>query len=296
MTSRNRKAVAEYGLSMLFILPSLALFVPFVLFPIVNTLQISFYRWNGIEAVRRFAGFTNYLEAFREPRFLRSLSNTGIWVLLHIVLACGTALFLAFQIARIRRGQVIFRTVLFLPNVIALPISAVIWGMMYNPNWGIIKRTLVVMGLGGYAPNWLGNPNLALYSIGFASAWQAYGYYLVLYLAGLQNIDEALYEAAELDGARTRHVFFSITIPSLRNVMTFVLSMAIINGLSGFATVWTMTQGGPAYATYLLTLYVYTAAFGEYNYGLAMVGGVVLGILIVTITVCFNALRARLNA
>jgi raffinose/stachyose/melibiose transport system permease protein len=293
MRHKANDSFGTYPISIFFILPTLLLFLPLVILPIFDTIITSFFAWDGVSPSRQFVGIANYFHAFNEPRFIRSLVNTGIWVILHMALACGTALLLAFYIMRIQLGKTLFRTLLFLPNVIALSISAVIWGMMYSPTFGVVNSVLKVIGLSHLAVSWLGDPNLALYAISIASAWQAYGYYMVLFIAGLQNIDQSMYEAAYIDGANSRQLFIYVTIPMLGSILTFVLSMAIINGLKGFATVWAMTQGGPEYSTYLLTLYIFKTAFGEYNFGLAMTGGVVLGGLIVLITVVFNRLRTK---
>ena len=132
-----------------------------------------------------------------------------------------------------------------MPNVIALSVSGIIWTLIFNPQMGMLNGMLDALGLSSLKASWLGDPKITIYAISFASSWQAYGYYMTLFLAGLQNIDVDLYEASDLDGANKFDQFIHITIPGLQNVFSFVFSMGIINGLKGFSTVWVMTQGGP---------------------------------------------------
>lgn len=291
--SINTKELKDYGISLLFILPSLIVLLLFVLIPIFQTLEISFFKWDGISPTREFVGLTNYGLTFSLPQFQKALSNSFIWAVMHIIFACGTGFVLAFLISRVSRGKTFFRTVLFFPNVVALSVCAVMWAMLYNPQFGFVNGLLDNIGLGSLKQQWLSNPDIAIFSISIASSWQAYGYYMVLFLAGLQNIDITLYEAARIDGANSVQQFRYVTIPGLRNVFTFVLSMAIINGLKGFATVWTMTQGGPEYSTYLPALFVFRKAFVEYDFGVAATGGILLGALIIVITVIFNYFRDK---
>jgi raffinose/stachyose/melibiose transport system permease protein len=187
----------------------------------------------------------------------------------------------------------LFRNVLFVPNIIALSVSGVVWTLIYNPQMGLLNSLLKAVGLSALKRTWLGDPGITIFAISFASSWQAYGYYMTLFLAGLQNIDTDLYEASNLDGANKFKQFLYITIPGLRNVFSFVFSMGIINGLKGFSTVWVMTQGGPGSSSFLLTLYGYVKAFRENNFGQSMVSGITLGVMIIFLTRLFNYFRDR---
>ncbi len=290
----SRKAAAkEYLVSILFVLPSLVLLIYFVLIPTVRTVLISFYKWDGVNPVMQFVGVDNYKYVFLDPRFHQSIINNFIWAGMHLIFACCFGFILAYFISRIGRCKSLFRNVLFVPNIIALSVSGVVWTLIYNPQMGLLNSMLKAVGLSALKRTWLGDPGITIFAISFASSWQAYGYYMTLFLAGLQNIDTDLYEASNLDGANKFKQFLYITIPGLRNVFSFVFSMGIINGLKGFSTVWVMTQGGPGTSSFLLSLYGYVKAFRENNFGQSMVSGITLGVMIIFLTRLFNYFRDR---
>jgi raffinose/stachyose/melibiose transport system permease protein len=295
LVNKSRRDIQEICISIGFVAPTTILLIVFVLFSIIWTIRISLNKWDGIMPIMNFVGLNNYLTMFKLPQFQRALINNFIWTIMFLVFACGTGFLLAFLISRLSRGIAFFRTVLFLPNIIALTLAAIMWAQIYNPSYGILNRFLITMGLDFLARQWLAEPSIAIYAIAMTNCWHAYGYYMVLFLAGLQGIDASLYEAAIIDGANDRQQFIHVTIPGLRNVLTFVLSMALINGLKGFAAVWAMTQGGPEYATNLISLFVYKKAFLENDYGVASSAAVVLGIMIMALTILFNIIRERLN-
>ena len=292
---KRRRSRAEIVTSVAFVLPAVLLLATFVLFSIVWTVRISLNKWDGLMPQMQYVGMSNYTSIFAMPQFRTALKNNFIWAAVHIVFACGVGLILAFLISRLKRGLAAFRTILFLPNVIALTIAATMWAQIYNPSYGILNRFLKAVGLGALAKQWLADPSIVLYATAVVSCWQAYGYYMVLFIAGLQGIDVSLYEAARVDGANNYQQFIHVTIPGLRNVLVFVLSMALINGLKGFATVYAMTGGGPAYTTYLMSLFVYKKAFTEFDFGAASAAAVVLGILIIILTLIFIVVGERLN-
>ena len=283
----------EWIASLVFLLPAFVLLVNFVILPTIQTVRISFYQWDGVNPSMKFIGLENYRRVFSDPRFLLSIKNNFIWTALHLVFACTYGFILAYLISRIRYGQTIFRNALFMPNVIALSVSSIIWALIYSPQIGLLNQLLNALGLSSLKHNWLGEANITIYAISFASSWQAYGYYMTLFLAGLQNIDNDLYEASALDGANKFTQFIHVTIPGLRSVFTFVFSMGIINGLKGFSTVWVMTQGGPGTSSYLLTLYGYVKAFRENDFGQSMVSGLTLGLIVILITRTFNYFRDK---
>ena len=293
MSVSQKNAIKEYSASILFILPSFILLLLFVVQPTINTVLISFYEWNGINPTMEFVGLDNYRAVFSDPVFHRSITNNFIWMMMHLIFACLFGFIIAYIVSRVRVGRAIFRNVLFLPYIIALAISAVIWSLIYHPHIGLLNSLLEIMGLPGLRRAWLGDPVITIYAVSIASSWQAYGYYMTLFLAGIQNVDVELYDAASIDGAGKIKQLIHVTIPGLRNVFTFVVSMGIIAGLRGFATVWIMTRGGPGTSSYLLTLYGFVKAFVEQNFGQSMVSGLTLALMIVVIIFTFNHIRER---
>jgi raffinose/stachyose/melibiose transport system permease protein len=274
-------------------LPALCFYVAIILIPLLVSVQLSLYDWDGMMPTMDFVGFSNYTALWSEPRFLKSLLRTLIWWVLHVLFAVGGGLVTALLIAQVGRGQSVFRTLSFLPHVLSLSVVGIIWAQLYHPTIGFINLTLKNAGLGFLTRTWLGDTTLALPSISIASSWQAYGFYMVLFLAGLQSIDPQLYEAAVVDGAKPRQRLWYITLPSLRNTMTMVLSLAFISSLKGFGTVWAMTGGGPSNSTELVAVYVWRDAFQSLEIGRASAAALILGVSVIVLTVLFNQWRDR---
>lgn len=270
--------------------PSLVLYILFMLVPLVQTVGVSFTKWDGF-TTPTFVGFGNYADLFQDPNFANALGHNIIWTVMTIVLAVLIALVLAATLARLRYGRTFFRVTFFLPNVVSLSVVAVLWGQIYNPLVGPINVILKQIGLAGAAHRWLGEPETVLPAINIANNWQSYGFYMVILLAGLQGVDAALYEAAIVDGAGAWALFRHITLPGLRNVLNLVLILAFINALKGFTLVWIMTQGGPVNRSDLVATYIYRAAFLANQLGPAAAASIVLSIIVIGTTVIFNKLR-----
>lgn len=274
----------------LFLLPSLLLYVVFMLVPLVQTVGVSFTTWDGFTAPQ-YVGVQNYTDILGDPKFRYALWHNIVWTVITMVLAVGIALTLASVLSRLRAGRGFFRVTFFLPNVVSLSVVAVLWGQIYNPLVGPVNVILKNVGLGGLAHRWLGEPETVLPAINVANSWHSYGFYMVVLLAGLQAIDGALYEAAIVDGAGAWALFRYVTLPGLRNVLNLVLILAFINALKGFTLVWIMTQGGPVNRSELLATYIYRAAFLANQLGPAAAASVVLSVLVIGTTVIFNRLR-----
>ncbi len=274
----------------LLLLPSLVLYAVFMLVPLVQTVGVSFTKWDGFTSPT-FVGMRNYTDIFTDPKFGDAVAHNAIWTVMTIVVAITVALLLAATLARLRHGRTFFRVTFFLPNVVSLSVVAVLWGQIYNPIVGPINVILKSVGLSGAAHRWLGEPQTVLPAINLANNWHTYGFYMVILLAGLQGIDNTLYEAAIVDGAGPWALFRFITLPGLRNVLNLVFILAFVNALKGFTLVWIMTQGGPVNRSDLLATYIYRAAFLLNQLGPAAAASVVLSIIVIGTTMLFNKLR-----
>ncbi|MQW88157.1 ABC transporter permease subunit [Sinorhizobium saheli] len=275
--------------------PALALYGVFTLLPIAATFWLSFNSSAGFNTSASFVGVDNYTKAAHDPIVWKSLVHTFIWLAGHVVMAGGLGLLLALAVSRLRTTQVFFRTAFFLPHLVSLAVVGVIWANIYDPFFGLLNTALTRIGLGAFTKGWLSDPALVLFSVNVASSWQGFGLYMLLFIAGLQNIDRSLYDAVEVDGANAFQKLIYVTLPGLREVMTFVVSLAMINGLKGFATVFVMTNGGPFYQSELITTYIYRLAFQSQDHGLAAVLCILLSLLAIVITIIFNRWRARLS-
>lgn len=275
--------------------PALALYAVFTLLPIAATFWLSFNSSAGFNTSASFVGVDNYAKAAQDPIVWKSLGHTFIWLAYHVVMAGGLGLLLALAVSRLKVTQVFFRTAFFLPHLVSLAVVGVIWANIYDPFFGLLNTALTRVGLGAFTQGWLSDPALVLFSVNVASSWQGFGLYMLLFIAGLQNIDHSLYDAAEVDGANAFQKLIYVTLPGLREVTTFVVSLAMINGLKGFATVFVMTNGGPFYQSELITTYIYRLAFQSQDHGLAAVLCILLSLLAIAITLVFNRWRARLS-
>jgi raffinose/stachyose/melibiose transport system permease protein len=276
------------------LLPAFAVYAVFSLAPVAWTIWLSFTDSRGLNTSASFVGLSNYQRAVLDPIAGQSLLHTFQWLAGHLILAGGLGLALALLISRLKRTRIFFRTALFLPHLVSLAVVGVIWANIYDPFYGLLNTMLGNLGLGWLAQGWLSDPLLVLFSVNLASSWQGFGLYMLLFLAGLQNIDHSLYEAAEMDGANGWQQLWYVTLPGLSDVMTFVISLCLINGLKGFATVFVMTGGGPFYQSELITTYIYRLAFSVQDHGLAAVLCILLSALAIAITVVFNQWRQRL--
>lgn len=276
-----------------FILPAFILYVTFLLWPVGQAIQLSFFHWDGSSPQMEFIGLDNYTNLAKDAIFLKGLMHNVIWLVLSLVLVVIPTLALSLMISKVRKGRMFFRAAFYLPSVLSLAVIGVLWTKIYDPNAGLLNEFLRDVGLGALARNWLGEPLTVLPALVVVSTWAFYGLYMILYLAGLQNIDYSIYEVADIDGAGPLRKFWSITVPSLRNTLNIVISMVIIYSFKGFALVWIMTQGGPFYMSEIVPTYVYKAAFSMNKVGYGTAGSLVLGIIVMACTILFNYYREK---
>jgi raffinose/stachyose/melibiose transport system permease protein len=287
------RGIKKSIIALSFIGPALVLYVLFMLYPMMDAVRLSFFDWNGSSPTMNYIGIRNYTELSKDTIFIKSLINNLYWVVLSLVMMILPTLVLSILISKVKRGRTFFRTAFFLPSVLSLTVVGVLWNKIYDPSYGPLNIMLRMFGLDSLTHNWLGEGHTVIPSLVAASTWSFYGFYMVLFLAGLQNIDQTIYEAAEIDGAGSVRKFWNITLPSLRNTMNVVISMDVIYSLKGFAVVWIMTQGGPFYMSEVVASYVYKAAFSLNKVSYAVAGSVVLGIIVIVLTLAFNFIRDR---
>lgn len=279
----------------LFLLPAGLIYVIFVLFPLGETILLSFFKWDGLTR-RVFVGLANYKFMVTDRYFWISFKNTLTWLIGGVTVTVGGALLLAVLVedGKIRAKQ-FFRSVFFIPHVMSIAVAARIWAALYDPTFGLINGFLRLVGLESLTRIWLGDPDVALTAVIFTWAWHLFGFLFVLYLAGLQGIDRDLYDAAYIDGADGLHVFWYVTLPCLNRVHTMVISLAIIVSLRPFAAVWAMTMGGPYYATEVLATLLYKRGIAGNQLGYASAISVALATLMFAITLFFMRLRGGLG-
>ncbi|MDR2111409.1 MAG: sugar ABC transporter permease [Spirochaetaceae bacterium] len=267
---RRRKYDLEY---FLFILPAFSLFTLFFIIPFFSGICYSFTSWNGISPNKTFVGLKNYAMLLADGFFWAAFKNTLVFSIIHVTLVNAAALILAMVLVRAIPLKKSLRVCFFLPNVLNLIIVGQIWRFMLGQvsyELGELTNT-AFLKIG-----WLSDPNIALFSVVFASVWQAAGWYMMLFIAGLETIPRELYEAAAIDGAGWFSRFFRITMPLLISTLIVCLFLSTINALRIFDIVYSMTGGGPGRATETAILNIYDTTFNSFFYGYGTAKAVLL--------------------
>jgi ABC-type sugar transport system permease subunit len=256
----SRRSRRNVGFGLLFIAPALALFALFVAYPVIDTIRLSFYDWDGIQPTKTFVGLDNFRELVtQDPYFPRAVWNTLIWTGVTVPVQILVGLTLALVLDRQFRFRVWYRSIFFLPGVMSALIVSFAWGWIYNPEIGVINGFLRALGGSGQA--WLAEPDRALWASMALSVWRYSGFTMIFYLAGLQMISPTLYEAARVDGASWWMQLRRITLPLLMPMTALIGLLGLITALREFEVVYLLTRGGPAHATDLLSIQVYSQAF-----------------------------------
>ena len=267
----------------LFLLPALAVLLVFVYWPVVYSVWLSVHRWDWLMPAPEFVGLNNYTVMLSSAQFQAALWRTTLFTLVSVPPTLALALVVAVLVAPPSSTNRLLRSVYFLPTVMSAVAIGVIFDWMMNTEVGTFNRVLRALGFSGV--RWLTDPDLALYSIALVEVWKQFGYAVVIYAAGLQAIPRELYEAAAIDGARGRRVFWDITFPLVMPTTYFLLILSIINGFQVFTFVEVMTEGGPARATEVILYYLVRTGFDSANVGLGSAVALVLFAILLGITV-----------
>lgn len=280
---KSRKPFSLRSAPYLFLLPNMAIFGLFTIWPAINGFNISMYSSsNG----RTFAyeGLGNYQTILSDTEFWGIVWQTVVYAVAFVLLSVVLGTLLAVLVEQQRRGRSFFRAVFFIPVLISPVVAGLVWNWMLERQGGIVNAFL---GLFGVAPvPWLVEGPLAMLSVIVVGTWMQVGFYMLILLAGLQSIDPSLYEAAQLDGASRWKQFTNVTLPLLQPSILVVVVLATIHGFQAFDFIYTLTGGGPVGATTLIVQYIYENGFvSPIRYGLASAGSVLLFIVIFTITI-----------
>lgn len=268
--SRRRSTGTPIWVPLLFLAPTVLLFLGFLVYPMVMTVRLSFFEWTGFRIdTPSFVGLDNYVQIFtRDPVFWTAFRNTVLWLVLSLLVPTTLGLLLALGLNQRVPGRNVMRSLIYIPGVLASIAVATMWVWMYNPVSGLINSVLRLIGLGAVAQDWLGSPTTALLSIFVASVWQGTGFGMILFLAGLQNVPAELVDAARVDGAGRWQTFRAVTLPALRPTTVVVIVLTLINSLKVFDLIVGMTGGGPVQSTQVLALWSYTSSFTNHQFGL----------------------------
>ncbi|MBN2619832.1 sugar ABC transporter permease [candidate division WOR-3 bacterium] len=295
----------EFLTVFIFLLPALLVITIFRLYPILQAIRMSFYKW-GLAGAMQFIGLHNFFRLFIDPKFYQSLGNTFWYVIFTVPLTIVISVGLAHLLNQRIKGQGVYRTLYYLPVVTSIVASSVVWKWIFNPDRGVLNA---IIGLGGIEPmQWLNDPrglfgvlaaplhldlsgfiagpSFALVALIIMSVWHNVGYCIIIALAGLQNVPEQYYEAARIDGASGWSIFRHVTIPVLSPTIFYLLVTQTIIAFNTFTPVYVMTQppGGPLGTTSLVVFYLYEQSFRLWNLGYANAIAFVLFIVIFSLT------------
>ncbi|MFD1144832.1 carbohydrate ABC transporter permease [Larkinella insperata] len=274
MTKRDKWI--PYGL----VAPYILHFAVFVAFPVVFSVVLTFHSWNIISPME-FVGLANYTRLFKDRQFWQAIYNTLRFLLIHIPLQIGIALFLAELLNRTIRGAAFFRAAFFLPVIVSGVVVTILWQQLLGYNLGMLNRMLTAISLPRVA--WLDDPGVAMYSIAVMATWKNVGLYVILFLVGLQSVPVQYYEASELEGATTWQKFRYITLPMINPTIFTVVVLSTIGGFSLFIEPYIMTEGGPMNSTLSAVLYIYRQAFQYYHMGYSATLGFFFALLILLV-------------
>lgn len=287
-TLKFKKALIAYS----FILPNFLGFAIFTMAPVIFSIALSFMKWDTASPIE-FIGFKNFAKLLHDETFKISLFNTIYYTIGTVPLTLIIALLLAILLNKGIKGMSMFRAAFFFPYITSIVAIAVVWNMLFHPTMGPINEFLKLIGIHN-VPGWIASTKWAMPAVIITSIWRFTGYYMVLYLAGLQGIPGELYEAATVDGANAWQKFKSITLPLLTPTTFFVSIMLIINSFKIFDLILVMTDGGPGRATNVLVYDIYNEAFRNFNFGYSSAIAMVLLVLVLGITLIQFKLEEKL--
>ncbi|WP_417257893.1 carbohydrate ABC transporter permease [Celeribacter sp.] len=284
--TKHKRFQSTQSQAMVLLVPAVGVYAIFAIWPMIDVFILSFQRWNGLDPHRAFAGLDNYRHVFtKDPVFWVAFKNTIIWTVLSILFPPAIGLLLALGLNQKIFARSSLRAIYYLPVIIAPIAVATMWRWMYDPFFGLFTQILTDIGLRTWILDWLGDRDIALYSMFVAYIWQHVGFSMVLFLAGLQGVDRSLVEAARIDGTSRWQMFRYVTLPALQVTMTIVVVLSTISSLRAFDIVYGMTGGGPAQSTQMLAMWAFTQSMQIFDFGRGSAISVILLILTLSVVV-----------
>jgi len=265
----------------LFALPAILFFILFAYYPMISAARLSLYDWNLVSPPQ-FVGLENYTYIFQDGRFQKALVNTFKFVGTYAVPMWIVALSMALLFTQDFRGRGLFRTLYFVPIILSETVISIVWRLLFHPQGAV--NAIISPFTGGQTVPWLTDGNYAFIALVIVAIWRVFGYYMIIFISGLQNIPQEYYDAARVDGGNRIQVFRFVTMPLLLPTTVFVVIISLLNGFQAFVYQYLITRGGPNDSTNVLGYLIYQEAFTNLNMGRAAAISLVLFAILVTLT------------
>lgn len=275
----------------LLLFPALLAFVGYLVYPILHTCLLSFYSWSTVNQVKLPVGWQNYLTLVHDPNFYAALRNNGLFIVLSVAVQLPLALLVAVGIGSASRRHQLLRTLFFAPFVMPVVAVGLVWKLIYEPNCGALNALLTSLHLSQWAVGWLGESAVAIFAVIAVSCWRYLGFHMMIVLAGVQAIEDDIYEAARLDGCTGWQTFVHVTLPMLRRVLLVDALLITVGSVKIFDLVKVMTDGGPGYASDVLATMMYRTAFTEDRMGYSAA----IAVVMLLVTLAFTVVYLRLT-
>ena len=282
----------EYLFGLTFLAPAFVIYTVFVIFTVILSLYYSMTEWTGIGSPA-FSWFSNYQELVRDPEYWTVTKNSFILVSLAILIQNPLGLTLAFLISRIGRGYRFFRSVIFLPVVVPIATTALLFSLMLNNDFGFFNNVLKSIGLGFLQSNWLTDPKIVIFSVALPQVWQYLGIHFIIYLAAIQSIPQEIYDSARIDGATSIQTMFRIIIPLLWDIIQIGIILNITGSLKSFDMSWIMTWGGPGISSAYISVLMFRHTFKGFNFSYGITIAMTILIYSLFFTIIFKAFFSR---
>ena len=276
----------------LFLLPGLALYLVFVIAPIIQAAHFSLYRWNGLTPLTDFIGLKNYQAAFASSVFWGALGNNVTVIILSLTIQIPFSLALAVLLNRRFRGRAVFRLLFFVPYVLSEAITGIVFRLLLQPD-SVFDAIVKSAGLGSFLTDWLGDTSIVMFTLFVIITWKYFGFHMIIMLAGLQGIPKELEEAAYIDGADRRQAFRFITLPLLGPTIRVSIFLSVIGALQLFDMVWVTTGGGPVNASNTMAINMFKTGFVKQQMGYGSALAVILFLFALVVALLYQRLVLR---
>ncbi len=289
--SQSARHIQDKLIVVLFLLPSISLFLVLVIYPILSSIYYSLFNWKGFGPAVDFIALDNFKRILTDKVFMLAVRNNFVIIVLSLSLQLPMSLALAIMVGHDFPGRAFFRTIFFMPYVFSEVIAAIMWLLLFNPDpdRGLINALLILIP--GVKPHpWLGDPNTVLICIFIVLTWKYFGFHMLLYVTGLQNIPAEVEEAARIDGANRFQLLTHITIPLLGSTIRTSVYMSVLGSLQQFILVWIMSHGGPVNASEVMSTYMYRFSFVRFSFGYGSAVAIVMFVICLVFSLAYQRL------